>query len=59
MFRDLINPTIMEKDFYKKISGRLQECYKMNVIHLRFCDFCNEIVLIKQYYESNFDKNLL
>ena len=51
MFRDLINPTIMEKDFYKKVSGRLQECYKMNVIHLKVCDFCNEIVLIKQYYE--------
>ena len=49
----------MEKDFYRKISGRLQEYYKMNVIHLGDCDFCNEIVLIKQYNVPNFDKNLL
>ena len=49
----------MEKNSYKKVSGRLQEYYKINVIHLRDCDFCNEIVLINQYYESNFDKNLL
>ena len=49
----------MEKKNYKTVSGRLQECYKMNVIHLRDCDFCNEIVLINQYYEPNFDKNLL
>ena len=49
----------MEKNSYKKVSVRLQECYKMNDIHLRVSDFCNEIVLIKQYYESNFDENLL
>ena len=49
----------MEKNSYKKVSARLQNGYKMNVIHLRDCDFCNEIVLINQYYESNFDKNLL
>ena len=49
----------MEKNCYKKFSGGLQEYYKMNVIHLRVGNFCNEIVLIKQYYESNFDENLL
>ena len=49
----------MEKNSYKKVSGRLQECYKINVIHLRVGDFCNEIVLIKQYYESNFDKKFI
>ena len=38
----------MEKNSYKKVSGRLQEYFKMNAIHLRVGDFCNEIVLIKQ-----------
>ena len=26
---------------------------------IRVGDFCNEIVLIKQYYESNFDKKFI
>ncbi len=38
----------MKKKSYKKVSEKLQKGYKMNVIHLRVCDFCNEIVLIKQ-----------
>ena len=37
----------MEKNCYKTVSGRLQENYKTNVIHLRVGNFCNEIVLIK------------
>jgi len=49
----------MEKNCYKKFSGGLQEYYKMNVIHLRVGNFCNEIVLIKQYNVPNFDKKFI